>query len=73
LISDLYQQPFFLERQGKGIAIHTLISEFVRIFSKEMLVRGCLAEIIVAGIEPAIPCLQIQKANLQDVKKNEKE
>ena len=26
----------------------------------------------VAGIEPATPCLQIQKANLDGVKKNEK-
>jgi hypothetical protein len=27
----------------------------------------------VAGIEPATPCLQIQKAKLDGVKKNEKE
>jgi hypothetical protein len=27
----------------------------------------------VAGIEPATPCLQIQKANLDDMKKSEKE
>jgi hypothetical protein len=27
----------------------------------------------VTGFEPAIPCLQIQKAKLDDVKKSEKE
>jgi hypothetical protein len=27
----------------------------------------------VTGIEPVTPCLQIQKANLDDVGKNEKE
>jgi hypothetical protein len=27
----------------------------------------------VTGIEPATPCLQIQKANLDDIKKREKE
>ena len=27
----------------------------------------------VTGIEPVTPCLQIQKANLDDIKKREKE
>jgi hypothetical protein len=35
--------------------------------------RKLLKELVdVTGFEPATPCLQIQKANLDDVKKNEK-
>jgi len=40
-------------------------------FSNSFAIRTKLVD--VTGFEPATPCLQIQKANLDEVKKNEKE
>jgi len=38
------------------------------------MVTDVLTRVVdVTGIEPATPCLQIQKATLDEVKKNEKE
>jgi len=38
-----------------------------------MIERAGIKLVDVTGIEPVTPCLQIQKADLDPVKKNEKE
>jgi hypothetical protein len=48
-----------MERSGRGD------------FSESFAIRKKLVD--VTGIEPVTPCLQIQKANLEDIKEDGKE